>query len=543
MSIIFRRAVECNDQSIFDRAILPSILELIAKILEVTGVANGAVSATRKSFEGILRRSRSATLKSDDAAKFAVGAARLIISRVRNSIQESKYSVRDGNELIKKLEDEIQSLAPSSNAEHGIVELISKRDMHRTAAEKSSEVVKIAVIASCRSRGSRYTHREVELERSELLVNLLGEGGRAKIETIRAEHNEITQELDAIQSGPEEMGQLLSNLESYKAERAAIADKMEELRRTLKMLEEQDAALATKMDRAQIELVELRQHQSARAKELTHKLSEKNTAIVFGDSVELVVESIQRFDETLEKHFANSVRSGSTKTKDMREVASSKANVFLVRVRNYFGAEADCVDFLRGRVDGLERDIKSMVCVLLCLQLFGVMDYRRANSTVLSLLFHSQQLEIESCNMLGLGETVKQLTKKLEAMKKYIDDDRDVITCLCGEAERMRDELIARLEQYVDATSTKLSPVQITVLSEIAPCLERLGVGCDRFTALLQATPGDASEAFPHVNSVASEETVVAANPVAPKAAWGNTESVDSKSIRDIQKEELEFQA
>ncbi len=337
------------------------MLELIGKILETTGVAHGAVTATRKSFEGILRRSRSAAFKSDDAVKFAIGASRLIVSRVRNAIQESKYSVRDGNELIQKLEDEIQSIAPSSNAEHGIVELISKRDMHRTAAEKSSEVVKIAVIASSRSRGSRYTHREVELERSDLLVSLLGEGGRVAIENVRAEQSELANELEAVKTGTEEVKELTSELESYKAERLAVADRMEELRKTLKMLEEQDAVLASRIDASQKELVELRHNQSARVEELTHQLTEKNSTIAFGDSVELVVDSFQKFDETLEKAFASSVRSGPPKSKDMREVATSKTNVFLVRVRNYFAAETDCVEFLRGRVADLERDIKSMV--------------------------------------------------------------------------------------------------------------------------------------------------------------------------------------
>jgi hypothetical protein len=141
--------------------------------------------------------------------------------------------------------------------------------------------------------------------------------------------------------------------------------------------------------------------------------------------------------------------------------------------------------------------------------------------------------------MLGMAETVKQLTKKLDAMRKYIDDDRDVITCLCGEAERMRDELMARIEQFMDATLTKLSSVQMTVLSEISPCLDRLGVANDRFTALVQSNPTDGSEVVTVPEGNADIETV-ASNPVAPKPAWGNSESVSSKSIEDIQKEELE---
>jgi chromosome segregation ATPase len=186
---------------------------------------------------------------------------------------------------------------------------------------------------------------------------------------IKAEHDEILKALDAAKAGPPELETLTCNLESLRNEHDRNVTRMEELRKALKLLEEEDANIVTRIEETESQVAEIKQLQAVQVDELANKLSAQSTAIGFSGSVDLVVESFQQLDDTLSNantSISNMPPESGKVIDDMVDVAINKLNMFLLRARNYFAAEADCVDFLRRRVDDLDCEIKRMVRVLFC---------------------------------------------------------------------------------------------------------------------------------------------------------------------------------
>eukprot|EP00978_Attheya_sp_CCMP212_P020567 scaffold59034_cov42-Attheya_sp.AAC.2 len=92
--------------------------------------------------------------------------------------------------------------------------------------------------------------------------------------------------------------------------------------------------------------------------------------------------------------------------------------IYLVRMRNYFKAEADAVEFLQNRASFWKR--RFLTCFRMC----------------------SQEQEIQECTALGMTlQSRTKMTQSLAITRENIADDYGVVAVLRGEAELMRDDI------------------------------------------------------------------------------------------------------
>jgi len=227
----------------------------------------------------------------------------------------------------------------------------------------------------------------------------------------------------------------------------------------------------------------------------------------------------------------------STSTQRLLESfqTESKLEAFLILAKNYFSTEADCVDFMRTRVVGLEIEAKEL------------------------------HREIAECSALGMATNVSKMSSSLDTFRRNILEDQNVVSALQREAETMRDELIERTEDFIKMSAVPtLSPSQYATLSTIDGYLSRIRIDASNplfrnsSMANVAAEPPRQSQPQQPIRKpiktrqqYQQQPPPPSAEPVVktsmPKFSWGGRTTTQNKaggkSLVDIQKEELTKQS
>jgi hypothetical protein len=377
---VVRRAIaECTDQTKFDDKVLPSILHLIGTIFLNAGMPTQAISATRRTLGSVLQSARKASLERDDDQRgFADKISRYIVSRISNTVSDIRCrgGFDEDTDLICHLEEEIESLASSlmTGAENGIIELITKRDVTKSAAEKSSAVASVALGVSLRGdiQGTYLSIEsdEISIDKDDILTSLIGEFGVETMKRNWAVHDELVSQIAEIETSDQfECVELESNLKAYVKEQQLVAERMEELKRAMRQLEEDNEELGEKIAKTKARVSRLRAGRVCELSNLSRKLEETKQKLLFETTLDGLAGGLKAYEESLNSAIA--VSTAFEAYDSTADFVPSKINVYLERVKNYLNAEAECIEFLRGRVKSLKREGRDLVRTLMsrCLQI------------------------------------------------------------------------------------------------------------------------------------------------------------------------------
>jgi len=282
---------------------------------------------------------------------------------------ETDHADQDGNKFVRieKLEEEIETLLSEQPVYNGggVLELMSRRDCRKAAAEKSGAVTKLVLandkIMSIRNGVANNSHTSGSTN-SSLLPEIFG-GQLHSFQKSRSIYNKMESRLNSLNaSWVQERNQLSTHLDSCEEELKRINLRKEEVQKELDLLNAESKRVSTKQEMFK-ERMEAIFNSSSTPEVDNMKTELKNRAemIQVEDKVTGVLDKLS----VLKNSFAGKIfKSTKEETKkldlDPSEV-QSKMESYLILSKNYFITEADCVSFMQNRVTKIQLDAKELV--------------------------------------------------------------------------------------------------------------------------------------------------------------------------------------
>lgn len=353
-----RRSIEETSDSS-----LPGVLTLVSSIFLKAGMDSVSTSEMKGSLRLVLQQARTAYIKNkSEQESFAESISNSIVTRISGLVGDLlSRDDDDARKSISHLEKEIDSLSTSLNrrGQCGIAELIQKRDVQKQAADKASAVVNIAM-GSVPNKNADLVQVS-SVAKDEVLLSLVGSDGLGKMNENKIAHDAVRQKMkDAESRSSPEYQALKMNLSTFQGERSVVADKIEELKNALKLLEEQDCMLCQKIQGVEKEIAALDKSSSGEVAKLQKELAVTSKAAESDVSVRTLADRLAMY-ETSAKQAISTSSFVTNEGENISNIVPEKMNSYLIRARNYFRSEADCVQFLRSRVRDLETETISLV--------------------------------------------------------------------------------------------------------------------------------------------------------------------------------------
>jgi hypothetical protein len=239
---------------------------------------------------------------------------------------------------------------------------MTKRDTHRIVAEKSSTVMGIIIASSTQTsemNGGNYDTTERLLDvTTDNLASLVGNNTCESFQMTRTECDNLRMKLEMAQLGTGNQRTTLdTEIGIYTSEQERINARIELLKSELNSLEAKSSMLGSQISEAEAKAEALNQSCTLEVREIKTKLAEQSATLDFEDSARSVLQKLQSFETSLLKAEKKSQENGTFG----ENVIANKMGIYLVRMRNYFKAEADAVEFLRNRARFLEAEIPNLV--------------------------------------------------------------------------------------------------------------------------------------------------------------------------------------
>jgi predicted nucleic acid-binding Zn-ribbon protein len=341
---------------------------MVTSVFLKAGMDSLSASEIKGSLRLVLQQARTAYAKNNQDAVVAERAANAICSRISALVADLlSRDDDDASKSIRHLEKEIESLSTSLNSLNGhcgIAQLIQNRDVQKQVADKASTVVNIAMGSVPNNNAPLVQVSSVT--KDEVLLSLVGEDGLEQMNANKSAHDAIRQKMkDAETRSSPEYQTLKQNLVAFQDELADITKKMEELKNALKLLEEKDAVLCEKIQGAEKDIAALDESSNGEMAKLQKELAVTSKATESDVSVRTLADRLAMYETTAKQTISTSSFAATNGDEDMSNVVPGKMNSYLIRARNYFRSEADCVQFLRGRVRTLETEANSLVSFMI----------------------------------------------------------------------------------------------------------------------------------------------------------------------------------
>lgn len=560
---IFKRAItESEDQPHFDQSVLPSMTRLMESLLKKSGISSTAVTESQSAFERLLKQARSTYLlhqQPDDAGYFAERVSRFIVSRISLAIGESNDAAATNGNVVPvpaSASTTGSSASGSSKTEDkGIAELLSRREINMTAAKRYGVLTRSAC-ANLMSGGRPSAavvangggSRETEIEKSDIMLALVGEDAKAAFELQKADLEELKSQ--AKQQESDTAQELRISIEELNEERQTVQQRIAELKQSIEKLETYDAELCVKVVDAQSELDEEIAQSSAEASSLNEKIKEGSDSLKYGNSVLGLVDLLKEYDDSLDKAISEPSKATSVPGVDPVEHAHRQMEVYLSRVRSYFQCEKETAEFLRNRIETSQKAVGELV---------GRIGGRSVCPSIQQGISHccvsTQKIEIIECEGLGMNTTIGQMKEAVKTKEALIEKDSAMIPRFISEATSVFEALIGRLGEYkaAQSSSTRLGLLPSDILKDVREFSSQLGVASvDRLDPFMTPMNGSGKAAAPlgkpSIGSAPTPvSTVMAATkpPVMPKFSWAagakaSSDAGTKTSLLDIQKEELQ---
>lgn len=302
-------------------------------------------------------------MKQPEAESFAERVSRFVVSRISLAVDESKLAAAtEGSAKPEKDEMESMTSSLASNVDQGIAELLSKREMHKTAATCASLATHSLSAPVSNGRG-----RETEMEKSDIFLAIAGVDAKISFEAQKANLDALKSQLREGES--ERVTKRRSEVDDINSERHMISQRIAELKQSIEKLETYDAELCAKVADTNAEIEAECTTESQEASRLDVEVAEASKVVKYGNSVGSLVKMLKSYDDALDKAINGTVHS-SIEADVVGEGPSRKMDMFLFRARNYFVSETQCVDFLQGRIQASEKEVGELVGSPLLLECF-----------------------------------------------------------------------------------------------------------------------------------------------------------------------------
>ena len=531
------------------------VLDLISEILRGVARDQDRPTVTVTTAIGNSIKSARAVIKSSKTYGSAMEACVDTVSkRVASELHRAVLKLRRDSlalsanpaskaETIRALEAEIEALASSLvTIDGGLLGLMTKRDCHRSAADMSSTIVGLSISSSVPTEAGTDVAGESSVSDNSgddstvaasmtnprnIITSLLGKD-YYDIISAKTEYEQLRSDLDAARSSmTSNRTELIKERDEYKAEREVVNSQMDELRKQLEELEKKGTKLDARANAVESRLEELDAELDDEVKTIKVGLSVRSAAYQVEEAARGVADELESLrnalDDTTAPITPRGQNRGPSPTPYSPEKVSTKMGIYFVRIRNYFKAEADCIEFITNRADGLEKGLKDL------------------------------EREIDECAMLGMTTNVMLMTNSLRETQQNITEDRGVVVMLTSEAEKVQDDFMKRLGEYKSATnspemtpSQALSSLQVSVLSDIRDAMKRIGLkdkGLSDYITGVASTPNTPST----TTSVKSAKSVTKTfdndtnKAEAPATSKGKTQSETLPSEEEILKAVDEF--
>jgi predicted RNA-binding protein with PIN domain len=120
----------------------------------------------------------------------------------------------------------------------------------------------------------------------------------------------------------------------------------------MRQLEEDNQELSERIAKTKACISRLRTDRVVKLSSLSQKLEETQKDLLFEMAMDSLAGGLAAFEESLNS--AISVSPLFDAYDSSSDCVPTKLSVYLERVKNYFNAEAECIDFLRARVKSLK---------------------------------------------------------------------------------------------------------------------------------------------------------------------------------------------
>lgn len=407
------------------------------------------------------------------------------------------------------------------------MELMTRRDCTKTAAEKSSMVTKL-VLPGQKSdfmKMGESIESSLNEEGKIRLLSDLFDGQYHTFQRSRSAYVSLESRLDSVNaSWAQERNQITTELDSCQAEITKIQLRKEELQKEMDLLNAEGNAIEQRQLQLKGRLESIYNSSSTpEIDNLKMELKRRAGLIEVEEKVTGIVDKLKSLEGYLAVGAVQAMNRNSEKSNFGPTQVQSKLEAFLILAKNYFISESECVTFMSNRVKSIQLDAKEL------------------------------QREIAECTALGMATNVSKMSSSLETLSRNIAEDEAVIGLLRADSETMRDDLVGRVTEYTVASNV-LTPSHQTILNAIGFLLTRIGISSNfhlfntnRVQNSVQVKPALYQEKKEDTSKtnilppVQQEPPVV--EPMAPpiKLSWAARSAPKStaKSLVDIQKEEL----
>ena len=291
---------------------------------------------------------------------------KLVISDESSSPNLENYE-GDKINMIHLLENEIESLLaqqPVSN-DGGVLELMTRRDCRKTAAEKSSIVAKLILPSQKESREQNGGMPNSDMNGGAEITfsNLFGDQFHA-FQRSRSAYLSLESRLNSLNATwVQERNQISTEIETCQTDLTRIESRKQELQKELDSLNNEENRL-TKREELLKQRLEAVYNSSSTPEvdEMKAEMKERAGLIDVEEKVKGVSEKLSNMSSILssQKNKERGAQNGNHVDINSVEV-QSKLESFLILVKNYFIAEADCVNFMQKRVAKIQHDAKDLV--------------------------------------------------------------------------------------------------------------------------------------------------------------------------------------
>lgn len=416
------------------------LLDLIGSILRIAGIPSTELSSSAKTLMHTLTRAKSAI---EVDAEFSESIANFVADTVTKNIYTSVETISSASAgasgSIERLEAEIESLkATNVPDDTGVGGLVAKRDQFKTLAQKHYNLLTIKMRSS--PEGVSNVASEIVASKDEMMGEVFGDKYEGVVAS-KAKYDKLKKMQQANNSASSERDEVVSNIESLKAKKVSVSEKIRELEMEMKRLVAEEASLEKNIEASEKKLAIFDDSLSAEAKEAERLLREVSQTIKLSDSVSHVVESLQGFQGEMSKVISSemaSLQSNIPVTDPLSDLPPHMSS-YITSLDNYFNSEYKLVSFLQRRAQQLRDG------------------------------FPRLEMEIEECQSLGMTSNVVAMKKKLNQMQQNISDDDNIIKAFQKEAEEVRGELLEALKEYKssgassESYESKLKGMQATI--------------------------------------------------------------------------------
>lgn len=457
--------------------VIGQIIGLIISILRISGVPSSSLALLARALDVLLSQARSA-VSSDESIRENISEAvvETVVSNTAKMVGYCNSFTEEEMLSIRCLEEEIDKITSSEISNLGVVELMSRRECSKDAAEKYSSVID-TMLHTTFTINKQTVNVEETMDESNILRLILGHRYDDTVSS-RAQYNSIKSQLNEMNSTcSAQKESLTSTVTSCKFDRNNIAKRIEKLQTQMDRLNIEDGMLEEKIRGAEEKLALLEDSLTDEVRDLEAKLNDKCQLLKLDNVAVNMMGTLNKFEETLRKITVDySHHFNESSNANIYILIPDKMDIYLSCMKNYFQAETEMFEFLNKRALSMEEELPSL------------------------------KREVDECTALGMTTNVSELTKTLNKTYQDVADDYAACKALKDEAKEMQCNFMERLKQYLmlpcaNDSGSAIVTLDKTALKGIIDAMKKIGLCEGLSSSILNCLHLSDEYVYDHINA------------------------------------------